>query len=296
MRHTIYIVLLVGLTACGKQRLDPFMFVNDNSISEYLLDDYAGDTEITLPATYSVTAANTYLFSLVNSSELAPRVYMVYLGDTSAISTDTVILYCHGNTDHMDRYWPRAKLLAHAGGEHRYGVLMLDYPGYGLSEGDPSEEGVYESVDLAMRWLKGRGLTDDRLIMYGYSLGTGPACELTAHVRSMQPSQLLIENPFASTHVLVQDASGIALPPSYVTSANYDNANDITSVTEPFLWMHGIDDDFLRIETHGEVVYSNYSGCRGEAHRIPGAGHSNLPEVMGYEAYLEMVSSFILAQ
>ncbi len=293
MKKLIYIALLIGLVACGKQRLDPFLYSADDSISEYLLDDYTGNVEIDLPSQYDVSESNTYLFSLLSNSEIAPRTYMIYIGDTSNIDTDSVILYCHGNSDHMDRYWPRAKLLANVGGKHNYGVLMLDYPGFGLSEGDPSEEGMYESVDLAIKWLQSHGLSDDRLMMYGFSLGSAPATELTANPRTMQPSLLMLESPFASAAVLVQDPSVVAMPSSYYTNLEIDNAEEIKKVDEPFLWMHGQDDDFLRIDTHGEVVYANYSGVRSEAFRVDGAKHSDLPEVMGFEAYLTALRLFI---
>jgi hypothetical protein len=39
----------------------------------------------------------------------------------------------------------------------------------------------------------------------------------------------------------------------------------------PFFWMHGVDDQFLNIETNGEIVYRNYRGSYSEAHRINGA-------------------------
>ena len=91
----------------------------------------------------------------------------------------------------MDFYWQRAKLLANVGGKNKYGVLMIDYRGYGMSEGKPSEEGMYTDVNTALNWLKKSGLTNDRLVMYGFSLGTAPACELTANTRDMVPSILI---------------------------------------------------------------------------------------------------------
>ncbi|MFM7727308.1 MAG: hypothetical protein ACKO7B_11440, partial [Flavobacteriales bacterium] len=71
------------------------------------------------------------------------------------------------------------------------------------------------------------------------------------------------------------------------------NAETIKFVDQPFCWIHGINDDFLKIETHGEVVYFNYAGTYKEAHRIPEAVHNNVPKIMGYENYLNTLDSFI---
>ena len=73
---------------------------------------------------------------------MTKKIHAVYLGNIADIATDTIILYCHGNRDHLDFYWPRIKLLANVGGKNRYGVLAMDYRGFGLSEGPATEEGM----------------------------------------------------------------------------------------------------------------------------------------------------------
>jgi hypothetical protein len=92
---------------------------------------------------------------------------------------------------------------------------------------------------------------------------------------------------------MVQDAAVAALPSSYFTNVTLNNQEVITHVNQPFCWIHGIDDDFLKINTHGEVVYNHYTGSYKEAHRVPGAVHNNVPAVWGYEAYLEALAQFI---
>jgi predicted esterase len=148
-------------------------------------------------------------------------------------------------------------------------------------------------VDAALQWLKTEGLTNDRLIMYGFSMGSAPATKLTAEPRSMTPSKLMLEAPFASAQVLVQDATGLDLPASFVTDLQINNAEEIKKVQQPFFWIHGIDDDYLNIATTGELVYANYNGTYKEAHRVPGAGHSNIPNTMAFDNYLKVVGDFI---
>lgn len=291
-------VLLLLVFCGGCMRLDDNLFNPDNDIIDYLWDDYAGEVDFELGGTYDIPADLMHLFAL--DSQLpgeteTVKIYGVYIGDISRIATDTVIMYCHGNRDHMDFYWPRVKLLANTGGKNRYGVMMVDYRGYGLSEGKASEAALYADVNAALSWLEEQGLSSDRLIMYGFSMGTAPATEITANPENfaLRPSKLILEAPFASAEVMVQDGSRLALPGSYLVDLKIDNAEEIKEVQQPFLWIHGVQDAFLSIQTHGEVVYKNYSGIQKSAIRVPGADHGEVPEKMGFPEYLEAILSFI---
>jgi pimeloyl-ACP methyl ester carboxylesterase len=296
-RIIIFVVLAtLGLQSC--LRLDDNLFnANEHKIPSYNLNNYTGEVDFRLDASYQIPSNMITLFTLqskaADESE-ATKIYAVYIGNTQRITSDTVIMYCHGNKDHMDFYWPRAQLLANTRGKNHYGVMMIDYRGYGLSEGKPSENGLYADVDAALQWLKQNGLTGDRLIMYGFSMGSAPATKLTAEPRSLTPSKLMLEAPMASAEVMVQDASGLALPGSFATDLKINNAELIRKVTQPFFWIHGVDDDFLAMQTNGELVFKNYPGPNKEAHRIPGAGHSNIPNVFGFQNYLDAVGNFIV--
>jgi pimeloyl-ACP methyl ester carboxylesterase len=296
-RIIIFVVLAtLGLQSC--LRLDDNLFnANEHKIPSYNLNNYTGEVDFRLDASYQIPSNMITLFTLqskaADESE-ATKIYAVYIGNTQRITSDTVIMYCHGNKDHMDFYWPRAQLLANTRGKNHYGVMMIDYRGYGLSEGKPSENGLYADVDAALQWLKQNGLTGDRLIMYGFSMGSAPATKLTAEPRSLTPSKLMLEAPMASAEVMVQDASGLALPGSFATDLKINNAELIRKVTQPFFWIHGVDDDFLAMQTNGELVFKNYPGPNKEAQRIPGAGHSNIPNVFGFQNYLDAVGNFIV--
>jgi len=270
------------------------MFSPDTSIETYQLDAFEGRQEIDLPEAYALPDSLIEVFTLESDLEGdKAEIYAVYVGNQNLISTDTVILYLHGNAGHLDFYWNRIKLLANTGAKNRFGVLAIDYRGYGLSGGTPSEDGLYADTDAAMKWLKEKGLTSDRLVIYGFSMGSAPATELTANPRTLQPSKLMLEAPFASDEVMLQDASGLSLPGSYISNLEINNADEIAKVDEPFFWIHGVDDDYLSIETHGEVVFKNYQGIYSEAHRVEGANHGDVPFIMGFEAYIDAVTQFV---
>jgi fermentation-respiration switch protein FrsA (DUF1100 family) len=293
-RVFIYITGIIILTSCF--RLDDNLYNANSDITAYLLDEYDGEQDFVLGSAYKIPDNLVSIFTLESklpSESSSTSIYAIYIGDINTISTDTVIMYCHGNKWHMDYYWQRAKLMAHAGGKNNYGVLMIDYRGYGLSEGKSTEEGLYADVDAGLAWLKSEGLTDDRLVIYGFSMGTAPACKLTGTPRTLTPSKLILEAPFASAEAMVQGASVLSLPSSFVTNLSINNAEEIKKVSEPFLWLHGTADDRNGFKDHGEVVYKNYKGTYKESIVINNGGHSDLPSLIGYQAYCEKLDQFI---
>ncbi len=294
-KNVFFLAIIIAISSVSCLRMDDMLY-NESALDFYKLDDYEGEVDFRLDNSYAIPDSLTYLFTLESqtATETTPtKIYAIYLGDTNRIATDTIIMYCHGNRDHMDFYWQREKLLANVGGKNRFGVLMLDYRGFGMSEGKSTEEGLYADVDAGLTWLKNHGLTNDRLVIYGFSLGSAPATELAAHPRSMIPSKLILESPFASAAVMVQDGSILDIPPSYFTNLKIDNAEEIKRVNQPFLWFHGIDDTFLNIKTHGEVIFKNYHGTKGIAVRVKGADHGEVPEKFGFVPYCKQIEDFI---
>jgi len=294
MRAILIIAIVFIFSSC--LRLDDNLYNLTDKITEYKLDNYTGENDFVLDNSYQIPDSLVHLFTLsskASSESVATTIRAIYIGSLSKIKTDTVIMYCHGNKWHMDFYWQRAKLLAHVSGKNKYGVLMIDYRGYGLSEGKPTEDGLYADVDAALQWLKLNGLSNSRLMIYGFSMGTAPACELTSKPRSMNPSKIILEAPFASADVMANDGSSLNMPGSFFTNLKIDNAEEIKTISQPFFWIHGTNDNFLNIKTHGEVVYKNYKGLYQEAHRIDGADHGEIPLKMGFVNYLNTLSTFI---
>ena len=294
MKQISFLTVASILFISSCMRLDNNLF-NNTAVTKYLMDSNPAAQEITLDDSYKIQDSMIHLLSLTSDDNGdKATIYAEYLGDMKRIATDTVILYFHGTKDNMDYYWNRAKLLAHVGRKHRYGVMTVDYRGYGMSQGKPTESGMYADAEAAIKWLQDNGLSGSRLVIYGFSLGTAAATNRAANPGALTPSKLILEAPFASASVMVQDASVLALPSSYFTNLKVDNAQEIKKVQQPFMWIHGTDDAFLSITTHGEVVYRNYMGSYGEAHRIAGATHVNVPAIWGLENYKNAVEAFIV--
>lgn len=287
MRYISFLIIVFGLTGCIK--LNDIAFYNE-AITDYLLDDYNTDLDFKLDSSYTVQ--NIHEFSLnSNGFDIAA----IYIGELSEIDTDTIILYCHGQTRHMDHYWQRAKLLANCGNKERFGVLMFDYRGYGKSEGVPTEQGMYEDVRAAYQWLLNEGARSQQIVIYGFSLGSAPATDLAAYgMNGEYPHKLILESPFASTDFIAQGSTLIEVSASYITELEFDNSEKIKLVEQPLMWMHGIEDDYVAI-TNGEAIISNYSGADSTYIRVEGANHGQdgVPQTMGYQNFLNAVQEFM---
>ena len=293
MKYIALLFISVSLLSCRK-RLDSFLF-NGSKLESYQLDNYTGEVSLELNGQFAVpdSMINRVHFPVEIDGKTL-QVQGVYVGDTNQISQDTVLLYCHGNKDHMDFYWCREKLYAHIGGLGRYGVLMFDYPGFGLTEGTATENNMYAATSSAISWLKDRGLSNDRFVMFGFSLGSAPVCEVAGHSSdyALQPSKIILEAPFASAEIMIQDAALLSMPGSFLVDLKIDNATEIKKVNVPLLWIHGMADSFLSMTSHGQLVYDNKTGAK-ESVLVPGGEHETTPFVMGYQAYIDRLAAFI---
>src|SRR4029077_4486173 len=117
------------------------------------------------------------------------KISAVYLPNPAAKFT---LLVSHGNAEDLgdDRDW--LDTLRHAG----FSVFAYDYEGYGTSEGKPSEKACYEDVAAAYEFLAVDLKTaPDTIIIFGRSVGTGPA----AHIAAKRPSAgVILQSPFVS--------------------------------------------------------------------------------------------------
>lgn len=293
MKKTFYILLFTSLiTSCFK--LDDIAFLG-SKIEEYKFDDFYNKFDFNLNDSYKIQDSNIHLFTLNSQlpSESSPtKIYALYIGNINTIAQDTVIVYTHGQSAHMDQYWQRTKLIAHTGGKNNYGVLTLDYRGFGLSEGKSSEESLYEDVRTTLRWLKGKGTPSSNVMLYGFSLGCIPNIKLCGEFNEYLPSKLMIESPIASVQNITEESIIINSSSQFFTDNEFNNADNIKLVNQPLMWLHGTNDDYVKIE-QGALVYDNHTGIYKEAHRIIGAEHGDVPQSIGFNEYNAKLLRFI---
>ena len=146
-----------------------------------------------------------------------------------------VILYCHGNGGNLSccgRVMERlSRFLGRA-------VFVFDYPGYGNSAGRPSESGCYAAADGAYGWLIEQGISPDRIVLHGDSLGGGVATELAT--RRAHHALVLVK-----TFTSLPDAAKQIYPYLPVKSLmrnRFDSLSKIARCKSPVLIASGTED------------------------------------------------------
>lgn len=197
------------------------------------------------------------------------------------------ILYCHGNKKSIDEYWDRVMLLHELG----VNVFIFDYRGFGKSEGESSEKGLFEDGTAAFNYIRTQyGVTDDSISIYGYSLGNVVSIYLAS---ISKPICLIAEAPFASTTSIIQGSASLDIPPLWLTEGEFNNAETIKLVTSPILLFHGEMDDLVRYRDNGRVVFENAPDNPKKAIILSEANHTDIPDILGKSVYLDEIMNWI---
>ena len=109
---------------------------------------------------------------------------------TSRTPARGVVLYFHGNRENVEWYAPQADLFTQEG----YEVMMMDYPGYGKSRGERTENKIYQWATWVYQ-LARKKYDAKQIILYGKSLGTGVASYLAS---KKDCNQLILETPYSN--------------------------------------------------------------------------------------------------
>lgn len=198
----------------------------------------------------------------------------------------TAILYSHGNAANLGRYWDRVERLWSLG----YNVLIYDYAGYGLSEGEPSEAGTFDAAQGALEVLAAQPEVE-RVWLYGYSLGGAPTYELAARAERGEAPRVegaISESAWCSVREVLSDGAQVGVPSHFVTDLEMDSCARVRELeATPLLLMHGTDDPTIPIR-HLHLLEEAAVGLDATAIEVEGAGHHDVPVVAGadYDAWI----------
>ena len=161
------------------------------------------------------------------------------------------LLFLHGNAGNVS-YEIDSLQLYH---DLNLSVLIVDYPGYGNSEGSMSEIGSYEAAQLAWDYLT-EVLNPNHLPTYilGRSLGGGVASWLVANTTT-PPTGLVLESTFTSIEDLGRYYYPY-LPIHWIGQIHYPNLSNIRKIKVPILYIHSPEDKIVPYKMSGEL-YDN---------------------------------------
>jgi len=161
-----------------------------------------------------------------------------------------------------------------------YDLFILDYRGYGKSDGYISSEAqINEDVQKAYNVMLKR-YTANNIIIAGYSIGTGPATYLAAH---NQPKALLLQAPYYSLSKLTDEK--IPLLPDFIKRYKFETKDFIGQVKAPVYLFHGLDDTLIPYH-HSEILKKDYC-ANATLIPLPLTGHNGINENYMFREKLE---------
>ena len=193
-----------------------------------------------------------------------------------------VILWFHGNAGNITHRYEGISSLVTLPAD----VFIIDYRGYGKSEGTPSETGLYRDADAAWSYLtETRGVSPGQIVLLGKSLGAAVAIDLATRVH---PGALIVESGFTSAPDMARRI--LPLVPTFALRTRMDSISKIGRVSCPVLFIHSRDDEVIPFGL-GRRLYEA-AGEPKRFHELRGLGHNDLYPQAG-QGYLEAIGDFL---
>ena len=120
-------------------------------------------------------------------------------------------------------------------------ILLISWRGFSGNKGSPTEKNLYKDAEAAIKWLNKKNVSNNQIILYGESLGTGVAVEMA---KKNDFNSIILESPFTS----IENSAKIYypyLPVRYLLKDRYDSISKIKMVKSPIMIMHGEKDDVV---------------------------------------------------
>ncbi|XAR70672.1 hypothetical protein NMG60_11027600 [Bertholletia excelsa] len=212
---------------------------------------------------------------LLLDTKRGKKIVAFYLRNPCARLT---LLYSHGNAADLGQLYD---LFVQLKANLRVNLIGYDYSGYGASSGKPSEPDTYADIEAVYECLEMEyGVSQEDLILYGQSVGSGPTLHLAAklpRLRGVVLHSAILSGLRVVCHVKFSFCFDI-----------YKNVNKIRKVKCPVLVIHGTEDDVVNW-LHGNGLWKM---CRDpyEPLWIKGGGHCNLEL---YPDYIRHLCCFI---
>lgn len=195
---------------------------------------------------------------------------------------ERVLIWYHGNAGNISHRLETARVFVERLG---FDIVLVDYRGYGLSEGTPEETGLYVDglaiYDATIR----RGFDPERLVLFGRSLGAAVAVEVALN---RPAAGLVLETPFRSVRAMAR--SMYPFVPSFLIRTRLDNERKISQIRMPKLILHGDRDNLVPI-SHGRTLFELALPPK-RFFAIPGASHNDT-HVVGGRGYFEAWEQFL---
>ena len=202
-----------------------------------------------------------------------------YLPHPEATKT---ILFLHGNGGNISHRGDSLYIFH----KLKLNTLIIDYPGYGLSPGKPSEQNLYQSALVAWKYLvQDKKINPQDIIIFGRSLGGAVAVDLASQVEA---GGLILESTFSSARDFVDIAFPV-FPHVIYLRYSFDSLNKIKTVDAPVLVIHSPEDEIIPFELGQKL----YAGVQSEKEFLQIKGGHNDGFMQSIRPYMQALRIFI---
>ncbi|WDE00326.1 alpha/beta hydrolase [Thalassomonas actiniarum] len=185
---------------------------------------------------------------------------------SSALSGENnrgTVYFLHGNATNLSYHIANLYWLT----EYGWNVFIIDYRGYGRSEGEPDFQSVIQDASSGYQWLRDRG--EENIIIIGQSLGGAIATGMLGLNKDIRVFGLILDSTFASHREIFRDILGkswlfwgLQIPLSWSISDDYAPQNFISGLSHtPLLIVHS-DADRVINKKHSESLYARAGGVK----------------------------------
>ena len=191
---------------------------------------------------------------------------------------EEVILYFHGNAGDLSGWQFVAEDFLPSG----FGVMIIDYRGFGKSTGTISEKGFYQDAEAAWQFLTTqKQISASNIIIYGRSIGTGVA----VHLAVKHPCKgLVLEAPYTSMQKLANEKLPMFFP-SLILRFRFNNLSLINQVKCPVIFIHGKTDTLIPSH-HSDELFRVFGGKK-KLITIEKGSHNDLNSYPEYQEFLD---------
>jgi fermentation-respiration switch protein FrsA (DUF1100 family) len=161
---------------------------------------------------------------------------------------EKTVLFFHGNAGNISHRLGQLFFFQ----KLKVNALMIDYRGYGKSTGTiQSENDLYLDGQAGLKFLEEKGISNEKIFLWGESLGTGIALELA---QKKNFSGVILEAPFLSFEKIAQKLYWF-FPVKYLLRYEFMNEEKIKHISSPILFFHSPEDEVIPF-SHGQELFT----------------------------------------
>ena len=157
------------------------------------------------------------------------------------------ILFLHGNAGNLDNRIYKLNFI----GKLDINFLIIAWRGYSENSGNPTEMGLYEDAESAVKFLLSKGISEKNIILYGEYLGAAVAIHIS---QNKNFAGIILEAPFTSMIDMGQKYYPF-FPVKFLIKDKYESKKKMKNIKSPLLVMHGKKDKIVPFYM-GEKIFN----------------------------------------